>query len=152
MLRVVSPILLILLSSAPVALANPQLGDDLANCRDRKLDMPTRLAACENLLGSDRATGKDKSNALTVRGFSLLNKRDFDHALEAFAAARNADPDNIVALNGQAQAPTSARVRTISRWPPITSRCRSGPTMAAPIMTAARSICARARCRVRSTT
>ena len=104
MLRVVSLILLILLSSAPVVVADPQLGDDLANCRDRKLDMPTRLAACENLLGSDRATGKDKSDALIVRGFSLLNKRDFDHALEAFAAARDADPDNVVALDGQAQA------------------------------------------------
>ncbi|MGY8677405.1 caspase family protein [Bradyrhizobium sp. UFLA05-153] len=104
MLRVVSLILLILLSSAPAVLADPQLGDDLETCRERKIDLPTRFTACENLLGSDRVTGKDKSIALTVRGFTLLNKRDFDHALEAFAAARDADPDNMVALDGQAQA------------------------------------------------
>ncbi|WFU42700.1 hypothetical protein QA640_09675 [Bradyrhizobium sp. CB82] len=104
MLRVFFLTLLILLSSAPAALADPKPGDDLETCRERKLDLPTRLVACEDLLASDRVAGKDKSIALTVRGFSLLNKRDFDHALEAFAAACDADPDNMVALDGQAQA------------------------------------------------
>ncbi len=104
MLRILALTAVVLMSCLAIAKADPQLGDDAATCRDRKVEMPTRLAACENLLGSDHATAKDKAVALNVRGFSLINKRDYDHALEAFAAARDADPDNIVALDGQAQA------------------------------------------------
>jgi len=38
MLRVVALIVLILSSSVPIALADPQPGDDLANCRDRQAE------------------------------------------------------------------------------------------------------------------
>ncbi|WP_426414127.1 caspase family protein [Bradyrhizobium ganzhouense] len=99
-------VLILLLGSsyATTAAADPQLGDDLATCRDRQADGQARLRACESLLDADRVTGKDKAIALLARGFWLLNtKRDFDHAFEAFSAAREADPANVVAIDGQAQ-------------------------------------------------
>src|SRR5512143_3633399 len=94
MLRVFVLTFVILVSCAPIAAADPQLGDDLATCRDRQGDFQARVQACENLLAADRVTGRDKAVALLVRGNNLANKRELDHAIEAFNAAHDADPDN----------------------------------------------------------
>ena len=101
MLRVVVLIVLILLSSVPLALADPQLGDDLATCRDRQADFQARVQACETLLNGDRVTGKDKAVALLVHGNALTNKRDYDRAIETFTAALALDPDNVLILNSR---------------------------------------------------
>ncbi|MBR0792202.1 caspase family protein [Bradyrhizobium manausense] len=90
-------------SFATMAAADPQLGDDLATCLDRQANGPARLKACESLLDANRVTGKDKAVALISRGFSRLSKADFDHAFQDFSAARDADPDNVIAIDGQAQ-------------------------------------------------
>ena len=94
---------LIVSSCATIAVADPQLGDDLATCLDRQANSQVRLQACSSLLDANRITGKDKATALLVRGFALLTKNDFDHAFADFSAAREADPDNVAAIDGQAQ-------------------------------------------------
>lgn len=99
MLRVVPLISVIFLSGVAIAVAQPQAGDDLATCRDRQADLQARATACENLLNADRVTGKDKAVALTVRGNSMINKRDYVHAIEALSTAVGLDPDNVVTLN-----------------------------------------------------
>jgi tetratricopeptide (TPR) repeat protein len=103
MLRVVPLTFVVLVAGVATAAADPQLGDDLATCRDRQANSQARLQACESLLDANRVTGKDKAVALLTRGFSLLNKNDFDHAFQDFSAAREADPDNVIAIDGQAQ-------------------------------------------------
>jgi Flp pilus assembly protein TadD len=99
MLRVVPLSLFALAACASIAAADPQAGDDLAICRDRQADMQARAQACDNLLNADRVTGKDKATALTVRGNTLINKRDYVHAIETLSMARDLDPDNVVTLN-----------------------------------------------------
>ncbi|MBW7971268.1 caspase family protein [Bradyrhizobium sp. BR 10289] len=99
MLRVVSLTLVILISAAATAAAEPQLGDDLAVCRDRQADAQARATACDNLLNADRLTGKDKAIALTVRGNTQINKRDYVHAIETLSMAVELDPDYVIALN-----------------------------------------------------
>ncbi|MDN3279050.1 tetratricopeptide repeat protein [Frankia sp. RB7] len=99
MLRVVPLISVILVSGLAIAAAEPQLGDDLAICRDRQGDAQARATACENLLNADRVTGKDKAVALSVRGSTLINKRDYDRAIDALSTAAGLDPDNVVILN-----------------------------------------------------
>ena len=99
MLRVVPLTFVILISGVAIAAAEPQLGDDLAICRDRQSETQARVTACENLLNANRVTGKDKSLALVIRGNALINKRDYDGAIEALNSAVEADPDNVGAIN-----------------------------------------------------
>jgi tetratricopeptide (TPR) repeat protein len=99
MWRVVSLILVILTAGVATAAAEPQLGDDLATCRDRQAELQARATACDNLLNADRLTGKDKAVALSVRGNILINKRDYGRAIETLSMAVGLDPDNVVTLN-----------------------------------------------------
>ncbi|MGY8638699.1 tetratricopeptide repeat protein [Bradyrhizobium sp. 14AA] len=103
MLRVVSLTLAVLLSvlatGTPIAAADPQAGDDLAICRDRQAETQARATACDNLLKADKVTGKDKGVALSVRGNTLINKRDYVHAIETLSMAVDLDSDNVVTLN-----------------------------------------------------
>lgn len=99
MLRVVPLISVILLSGVAITAAEPQAGDDLATCRDRQADAPARATACEALLNADRVTGKDKAVALSVRGNTLINKRDYDRAIDVLSTAAGLDPDNVIILN-----------------------------------------------------
>lgn len=99
MLRVVSLTLAALAAFISTAAADPQADDDLALCRDRQAEIQARAAACDNLLNADRLTGKDKAVALSVRGNTLLNKRDHVHAIETLSMAIDLDADNVIALN-----------------------------------------------------
>ncbi|KYG97476.1 caspase family protein [Bradyrhizobium sp. DOA1] len=100
MLRVVFLTFLALAASGLIAAANPQAaGNDLAICRDRQAELPARAAACDNLLSADRVAGKDKAIALSVRGNTLLNKRDYVRAIEVLSTALDLDPDYVVTLN-----------------------------------------------------
>lgn len=99
MLRVVSLTLVILAACASIAAADPQTGDDLAICRDRQAEAQARAVACDNLLNADRLTGKDKAVALSVRGNTLINKRDYARAIETLSMAVDLDPDNVIVLN-----------------------------------------------------
>lgn len=98
MLRVVSLTLVTLIAAVAIASAD-QVSDDLAVCRDRQVDMQARAPACDNLLNADRVTGKDKAIALSVRGNTLINKRDYVHAIETLSMAIDLDPDYVIALN-----------------------------------------------------
>lgn len=99
MLRVVSLTLVTLISAVAVAAAEPQAGDDLAICRDRQAELQARAQACDNLLNADRLAGKDKAIALSVRGNTLINKRDYARAIETLSMAVDLDPDNVIVLN-----------------------------------------------------
>ncbi|MDA9392280.1 hypothetical protein WN73_17100 [Bradyrhizobium sp. CCBAU 45394] len=99
MLRVVSLTLVTLISAVAVAAAEPQAGDDLAICRDRQAELQARAQACDNLLNADRLTGKDKAIALSVRGNTLINKRDYARAIDTLSMAVDLDPDYVIALN-----------------------------------------------------
>lgn len=99
MLRVVPLISVILLFGVAIAAAEPPAGDDLAICRDRQADAQARATACENLLNTDRVTGKDKAVALSVRGNNLISKRDYDGAIDVLSTAAGLDPDNVIILN-----------------------------------------------------
>ncbi|MBR0820514.1 caspase family protein [Bradyrhizobium liaoningense] len=99
MLRVIPLTLALLAAWTSIAAAAPQDGDDFAVCRDRQSEAQARAAACDNLLKADKLTGKDKSLALVVRGNALINKRDYDRAIEALSSAIDLDPDNVGAVN-----------------------------------------------------
>lgn len=99
MLRVVSLTLVTLISAVAAAAAEPQAGDDLAICRDRQAELQARAQACDNLLNADRLAGKDKAIALSVRGNTLINKRDYARAIETLSMAVDLDPDNVIVLN-----------------------------------------------------
>ena len=99
MLRVVPLTFVILAACVSIAAAEPQLGDDLATCRDRQAEAQARATACDNLLNADRLSGKDKALALVVRGNALITKRDYDHAIEALSSAIDLDPDYVGAIN-----------------------------------------------------
>ncbi|TFV72691.1 tetratricopeptide repeat protein [Bradyrhizobium frederickii] len=98
MLRVVSLTLVILAAGASSAAADPH-ADELAICRDRQAEAQARASACDNLLKADQLGGKDKAIALSVRGNTLINKRDYDQAIETLSIAIDLDPDYVVALN-----------------------------------------------------
>ncbi|GMP03701.1 caspase family protein [Bradyrhizobium sp. TM239] len=98
MLRVVSLTLVILTAGLFSAAADPQ-ADDLTLCRDRQAEAQARASACDNLLKADKLSGKDKAIALSVRGNTLINKRDYDHAIETLSIAVDLDPDYVIALN-----------------------------------------------------
>ncbi|SFN37173.1 Tetratricopeptide repeat-containing protein [Bradyrhizobium sp. Rc3b] len=98
MLRVVSLSLVILTAGLFSAAADPQ-ADDLTLCRDRQAEAQARASACDNLLKADKLTGKDKAIALSVRGNTLISKRDYDRAIETLSIAIDLDPDYVIALN-----------------------------------------------------
>jgi tetratricopeptide (TPR) repeat protein len=98
MLRAVTLTLVILAAGVSGAAAGPQ-ADDLTICRDRQADAQARASACENLLKADKVSGKDKAIALSVRGNTQINKRDYDHAIETLSVAIGLDPDYVIALN-----------------------------------------------------
>ncbi|AWL94176.1 tetratricopeptide (TPR) repeat protein [Bradyrhizobium ottawaense] len=98
MLRVVSLTLVILTAGLFSAAADPQ-ADDLTLCRDRQAEAQARASACDNLLKADKLSGKDKAIALSVRGNTLISKRDYDHAIETLSIAVDLDPDYVIALN-----------------------------------------------------
>ncbi|MBB4424175.1 tetratricopeptide (TPR) repeat protein [Bradyrhizobium sp. CIR48] len=98
MLRVISLSLVILTAGLFSAAADPQ-ADDLTLCRDRQAEAQARASACDNLLKADKLTGKDKAIALSVRGNTLISKRDYDRAIETLSIAIDLDPDYVIALN-----------------------------------------------------
>ena len=98
MLRVVSLTLVILAAGVSRAAAAPQ-ADDLTICRDRQAEAQARARACDNLLKADMIGGKDKAIALSVRGSTLISKRDYDGAIETLSIAVDLDPDYVIALN-----------------------------------------------------
>ncbi|MET4803380.1 caspase family protein [Bradyrhizobium sp. LB11.1] len=99
MLRVVPLISVILVSGVAIAAAEPQGPDDLTLCRDRNAEAQARATACDNLLKTDKLSGKDKALALVVRGNALINKRDYDRAIETLSSSLDLDPDNLGAIN-----------------------------------------------------
>ncbi|TQF33558.1 tetratricopeptide repeat protein [Bradyrhizobium sp. UNPA324] len=98
MLRVVSLTLVILAAGVSSAAADPR-ADDLTICRDRQAEAQARASACESLLKAEQLGGKDKAIALSVRGNTQINKRDYDHAIETLSIALDLDPDYVIALN-----------------------------------------------------
>jgi tetratricopeptide (TPR) repeat protein len=94
MLRAVFFATITLLSIAVPALADPQLGDDLTVCRDRRSELKTRIASCEKLIAGGTLAGKDLAVALNVRGNAFMARQDIDKAITAYNAAFDADSDN----------------------------------------------------------
>ena len=97
---------LLLLSFSSQALAGPELGDDVAACRERpgdpkQSDPKVRLDACERVIASGQAAAKDLGFALAARGDALLAKRDYDKAITAFTDGFKADPDNVRNIDGR---------------------------------------------------
>src|ERR1700756_495163 len=86
---------LVLCSIVQPAVAGPELGDDIAACRDRQGEAQARLDACERVIVGGKAAPKDLAIALGVRGNALLNKRDYDKAIAAYTDALKSDPDNV---------------------------------------------------------
>jgi tetratricopeptide (TPR) repeat protein len=100
MLRAFLFLTLPLLSIVSPALAGPELGNDVAACRERpgdpkQNDPKPRLDACERVIASGQAAPKDLAFALGIRGNALLAKRDYDKAIAAFTDALKADPENV---------------------------------------------------------
>ena len=87
----------LLASGVAPATAQPAPADDVAICRDNKAEAAPRLAACERSIAA-KATGKDLSQALLVRGNAMLTKRETDKAIATFGAALEADPDSVGSL------------------------------------------------------
>jgi tetratricopeptide (TPR) repeat protein len=75
------------------ALAEPQLGDDAATCRDRQSDAQARQDACERVIADGKAAPKDIALAYAIRGDALFKKRNLDKAIEAYGKAIELDPD-----------------------------------------------------------
>lgn len=101
MLRALFVLILSLSSTAMPALALPELGDDLATCRERQDDQKMRQDACERVIAAGQATGRDLSIAYAVRGNALFTKHNIDKAIEAYSAGLTADPDNAGLLNAR---------------------------------------------------
>jgi hypothetical protein len=66
------------------ALAEPQLGDDAATCRERQPDAQARQDACERVIADGKAAPKDIALAYAIRGEALLKKRNLDKAIESY--------------------------------------------------------------------
>ncbi len=91
----------LLIPAVVLAMTGPAFADDLETCRDRQAEAKARLDACEKVIASGQASGKDLGIALAVRGNALLTRRDNDKAIVAFSAAHDADPDNVLYLNSR---------------------------------------------------
>jgi tetratricopeptide (TPR) repeat protein len=94
MLRALFISIVALVSVAAPALGGPELGDDVATCRDRQNDVRARLDACERVIASGQAQPKDLAVALATRAEGLVN-RDFDKAIATFNEAIKTDPENL---------------------------------------------------------
>ncbi len=81
------------------ALAEPQLGDDAATCRERQGDAQARQDACERVIADGKAAPKDMALAWGVRGNTLFTKHAFDKAIDAYSKGIELDPDNVAILN-----------------------------------------------------
>jgi tetratricopeptide (TPR) repeat protein len=101
MLRVLFPSIVVPFLIAAPAFAGPELGDDLATCRQPQPDPKTRQDACERVVATGQATGKDLATALAVRGNAFFTKRDNDKAIAAYTEALKADPDNVGVINSR---------------------------------------------------
>jgi tetratricopeptide (TPR) repeat protein len=102
MFRVLSLSMLVLVSIAIPAIAGPELGDDIAICRDKENpDKKARQDACERLITDNKATGKDLALAYAVRANALSEKRNYVKSIEAYNQAIELDPDNFLFLNGR---------------------------------------------------
>lgn len=148
-MRVVSLILVILAAGMSSAAADPQ-ADDLATCRDRQAEAQARASACDNLLKADKVGGKDKAIALSVRGSTLINKRDYEHAIDILSIAVDLDPDYVIALNLRGLA-YERKGQDDLAMADYNLALQKRPTMASPTTIAASSTRAEARCKVRST-
>ena len=93
---------LFLVAAVLLAIRGPALADDMDTCRafraeandqDRQAEAKVRLAACEKVVASGEASGKDLGIANFVRGQAFRLKHDHDKAISAFDAAYAADPD-----------------------------------------------------------
>lgn len=93
----VSRVLFILM--VMLAFARPALADDMDVCRDRQAEAKARQDACEKMIAEGQTSRKDLAIALGVRGNALMAKHENDKAIEAFNAAHDADPENIVVLD-----------------------------------------------------
>jgi tetratricopeptide (TPR) repeat protein len=83
------------------ALADPQLGDDAATCRDRQSEAQARQDACERVIADGKAAPKDMAIAYAIRGEALFKKRNLDKAIEAYSKGVELDPDNVGILNAR---------------------------------------------------
>jgi tetratricopeptide (TPR) repeat protein len=86
-------------ATAGPALAEPQLGDDVATCRARDNDLQVRQDACERVIADGKAAPKDIAAAYGIRGDGLFKKRNLDKAIEAYNKGAELDPDNVGILN-----------------------------------------------------
>jgi tetratricopeptide (TPR) repeat protein len=94
-------------STVLLAMSGSALADDVETCRarkaeandqssdamDRQAEAKARLEACEKVVASGQASGKDLGIANFVRGQAFRLKHDRDKAISAFDAAYAADPD-----------------------------------------------------------
>jgi tetratricopeptide (TPR) repeat protein len=94
MLRALLISIAALVSVAAPALAGPELGDDVATCRERQTESKVRLDACERVIASGKAEPKDMAVALGIRADGLV-RRDFDKAIATYNDAIKADPENL---------------------------------------------------------
>src|ERR1700742_5183421 len=95
-------LLLVLLGwIAGPALAEPQLGDDVAACRARDGDAQARQDACERVISDGKAAPKDIAVAYGIRGEAFFKKRNFDKAIESYSKGAELDPDNVGMLNAR---------------------------------------------------
>jgi tetratricopeptide (TPR) repeat protein len=91
-----------LLSIVALLAAVPALAaGDIDTCRNTGAEATARLAACEGVIADDTITGKSRGAAFWFRGDTLIKKRDHDGAIAAFAAAHDADPDNVFYINAR---------------------------------------------------
>jgi uncharacterized caspase-like protein len=94
MLRALLISIAALVSVAAPALAGPELGDDVATCRERQTESKVRLDACERVIASGKAEPKDMAVALGIRADGLV-RRDFDKAIATYNDAIKTDPENL---------------------------------------------------------
>jgi tetratricopeptide (TPR) repeat protein len=100
MLRALSLSTVVLLSLATAAIADPEPADPLGVCREQQvIDPKVRLEACEKVIASGQATGRDLAGALAVRGNALMTRGDYDKAIATFNDALKVDPDNARIIN-----------------------------------------------------
>ena len=101
MLRALVLSIVALCSIAVAAIAGPELGDDLATCRDRQSELQARMDACDRIIADGTVTGKDLASAYASRANGLSAKRQQDKAIEAYSKAIELDPDNVGHLNAR---------------------------------------------------
>jgi tetratricopeptide (TPR) repeat protein len=92
----------LLLGVAMFAAAGPALSaGDIDTCRNSTAEPTARLAACESVIADEKITGPSRAAAFWFRGDSLVKKRDYDGAIEAFTASHEIAPQNINVINAR---------------------------------------------------